>query len=346
MNAPIANTPFLPDELTGGRKLKLLVVDDQPLNIQALYQAFAGDCQVYMATSGEQALTLCQERQPDVVLLDVVMPGMDGYEVCRRLKSELATRDIPVIFITAHNDEAAETRGLDVGAVDFIAKPINPRTVRARVRTHATLKLQTDLLRSIVFVDGLTGVFNRRHFDERLEAEWGRAIRNKTGLSLLMIDVDHFKAYNDRYGHQAGDACLREVAMVLRRCIKRSGDIIARYGGEEFACILPETEPDAVMLLARMIEQRVREDIAAPGDPQGPGRAVSISIGVALKPPDLDARRHAATDLLALADQLLYAAKAAGRACVMGQVLGSEEPFLLPVLPLSSTRQATGIKPA
>jgi len=188
-----------------------------------------------------------------------------------------------------------------------------------------------------VFVDGLTGVFNRRHFDERLEAEWGRALRNHTELSLLMIDVDHFKAYNDRHGHQAGDACLREIAKVLRRCIKRSGDIIARFGGEEFACILPETETETVMSLACMIEQRIREDVGASASLPDLGRPVTVSIGVATKPAAIDANRFGVSDRLALADQQLYAAKATGRARVLGRALGSDVPLLMvPLTPFAS----------
>ena len=137
--------PGAPLQAAPTRRPRLLVVDDQPVNIQAIHQAFAADHQVLMATNGAQSLALCASQQPDLVLLDVVMPGMDGHEVCRQLKSDPATRDIPVIFVTAQSDEAAETRGLDAGAVDFISKPINPKIVRARVRTHLTLKAQSDL---------------------------------------------------------------------------------------------------------------------------------------------------------------------------------------------------------
>ena len=151
------------------------MVDDQPINIQVLYQTFAADHQVFMATSGEQALVLCETREPDLVLLDVMMPGMDGHEVCRRLKANAVTSGIPVIFVTAHNDEAAETRGLELGAVDFISKPINPMIVRARVKTQLTMKAQADLLRSLAYIDGLTGAYNRRYFDERLASEWARS---------------------------------------------------------------------------------------------------------------------------------------------------------------------------
>jgi diguanylate cyclase (GGDEF)-like protein len=294
---------------------RLLVVDDQPINIQALYQVFSPDHQVFMATSGPQALQVCRDKQPDLVLLDVVMPGMDGYEVCAQLKADSALRDIPVIFVTAHNDEAAETHGLDVGAVDFISKPINPRVVRARVKTHVTLKQQSDLMRQMVFIDGLTGVFNRRYFDERLASEWRRAQRNKSPLSLIMIDVDFFKRYNDRYGHQAGDDCLRQVAAALRAQLKRPGDIVARYGGEEFACLLTETDLPGTVEVARKLEQAVR-DLRIAHAVSDVAEVVTTSLGAATRYPDMPSDW---ASLLALADEQLYAAKSSGRgrACAM-----------------------------
>jgi len=220
---------------------KLLVVDDQPINIQVMHQIFGGDYQVFMATNGAQALSICQTNPPDLVLLDIVMPNMDGFEVCAQLKANETTCNIPVIFVTAHTDAAQETHGLSLGAVDFIAKPVNPAVVRARVKTQLTLKFQSDLLRKLVFLDGLSGVFNRRYFDQQLSAEWARSARNHSPLSVIMIDVDHFKLFNDRYGHQAGDDCLRQIATALKACLKRPADLVARYGGEEFACILPDT---------------------------------------------------------------------------------------------------------
>ena len=186
-----------------GRKPRLLVVDDQPINIQVLHQLFATDCQVFMATSGEQALKVCRENPPDLVLLDVVMPGMDGFEVCRRLKADELTRGIPVIFVTANDDAEQETLGLDAGAVDFIAKPLNAKVVRARVKTHLALKFQSDLLHELVYLDGLTGVYNRRHFDQQLAQEWARFERTGSPLTIILIDVDHFKQYNDQYGQVA-----------------------------------------------------------------------------------------------------------------------------------------------
>ena len=296
------------------RRPKLLVVDDQPANIQALYQAFSADHQVLMATSGAQALEVCLAQAPDLVLLDVVMPGMDGFEVCQRLKADSATRDIPVIFVTAHHDEAAETRGLDAGAVDFISKPINPKVVRARVRTQLVLKAQSDLLRQWVYMDGLTRVHNRRYFDERLDAEWARARRSGTALSVVLLDVDLFKRYNDCYGHPAGDECLRRVAATLKSCLKRPGDLIARYGGEEFVCLLPDTDLAGAMQLAHTLRQQVFEQQMTHAD-SSVADFVTVSLGVCSQ---RQGEVGTASTLLRGADAQLYRAKAQGRHQVCG----------------------------
>ncbi|MBA4176787.1 MAG: diguanylate cyclase response regulator [Leptothrix sp. (in: Bacteria)] len=291
------------------RAPRLLVVDDQPVNIQAIYQAFNADHQVLMATSGEQALKAAVAAQPDLILLDVVMPGMDGHEVCRRLKANAATCDIPVIFVTAHSDESAETHGLALGAVDFISKPINPAIVRARVKTHLTLKAQADLLRQWVYVDGLTGVRNRRAFDEQLGTEWRRAVRDGTELSVVLLDVDFFKRYNDHYGHQAGDACLRAVAERLRVAVRRPGDLVVRYGGEEFACLLPDTPLQGALAFARELGAGI-EALALAHAESTVSEFVTVSLGVCT------AAVHGAGSaeaLLRAADAQLYEAKAAGR---------------------------------
>jgi diguanylate cyclase (GGDEF)-like protein len=311
------NANLLPALDIEQRPPRLLVVDDQPVNIQALYQAFSADHQVMMATSGEQALKLAAVRQPDLVLLDVVMPGMDGHEVCRRLKADEATRDIPVIFVTAHNDEAAETQGLALGAVDFISKPINPAIVRARVKTHITLKTQSDLLRQWVYVDGLTGVRNRRYFDERLASEWARAVRNGSDLSVVLLDVDFFKRYNDHYGHQAGDACLRQVAAALRQTLKRPGDLAARYGGEEFGCLLPDADLLGGLEVARQLGAAVQALAIAHAD-SAVAPVVTVSLGVCTTSGNIPGSAEA---LLRGADAQLYRAKADGRNCSRGGTL-------------------------
>lgn len=300
-------------------KPKLLVVDDQAINIQVMHQVFGGDYQVFMATSGAQALALCQTNPPDLILLDVVMPGMDGFEVCTQLKANETTSNIPVIFVTAHTDAAQETHGLSLGAVDFIAKPINPAVVRARVKTQLTLKFQSDLLRKLVFLDGLTGVFNRRYFDQQLTLEWARATRSNAPLSVIMLDVDHFKPYNDRYGHQAGDDCLREIANALKSGLKRPADLVARYGGEEFACILPDTPFDDAFALAVELEQRIRRRKITHAASSHDG-VVTASLGLATR--TLDSGGDAQT-LVRLADQQLYNAKQSGRGRACGAILGA-----------------------
>ncbi len=311
------------------RPPRLLVVDDQPANIQAVYQAFSADHQVLMATSGEQALKLAATKQPDLILLDVVMPGMDGHEVCRRLKAEPATRDIPVIFVTAHNDEAAETQGLALGAVDFISKPINPAIVRARVKTHLTLKAQADLLREWVYVDGLTGVRNRRGFDEQLASEWGRSAREGSALSVILLDVDFFKRYSDHYGHQAGDACLQAVAGFLRQTVKRPGDLVARYGGEEFACLLPGTLLDGALAFARQLGAGVEAlGLAHAHSPVSPVITVSLGVGAAS-----GNEPGTADTLLRAADAQLYVAKESGR----NRSCGAALPPVPPVRALLAT---------
>jgi diguanylate cyclase (GGDEF)-like protein len=313
-------TGLLADE-TGKmrRRPKLLVVDDQRLNVHILEQVFAADHQVFTATDGEQAIALATDKLPDLILLDVEMPGISGYETCQRLKVNAATRDVPVIFVTSHTDESAEARGLDVGAVDFITKPVNARIVRARVKTHLTLKAQSDTLRQWVYVDGLTGAYNRRHFDERLAVEWGRAVRNQSALSAILIDVDYFKRYNDRYGHQAGDECLHRVAATLKAGLRRPADLLARYGGEEFVCLLPDTGLAGALQVARHLGEAVFSQGIEHTD-SSVAKVLTVSLGVCSKEADT---KSTASALLRSADAQLYAAKASGRHRACGAVLKS-----------------------
>ena len=299
------------------RKPRLLVVDDQPTNIQVLYRVFADDCQVFMATSGEQALHTAREEAPDVILLDVMMPDMDGYEVCRQLKQDSATRDIPILFVTAHHEAQEEARGLACGAVDFITKPIHPAVLRARVHTHLTLQRQTEVLKRLVFIDALTHAFNRRYFDERLAEAWWRAQRTGRPLGLILIDVDYFKQFNDVNGHQRGDDALRQVAQALKGTILRPGDVVCRYGGEEFACLLSDTDLDGALQVAQRMKLAVR-DLAIGHPASAVAEVLTISAGVAVRTPT---SRGDAAALLALADAQLYRAKAEGRARVCHAVL-------------------------
>jgi PleD family two-component response regulator len=251
----------VPGELPGTEsnpRPQLLIVDDQPLNIRLFHQIFHADHEVFFATNGEAALEFCKTNFPDLILLDVNMPGLNGYEVCRRLKQDERTREIPVIFVTAQSDVSQEEEGLAAGAVDFIAKSASANVMRARVGTLITLKRQSDLLRTMARVDALTGLANRRHFDETLSSEWRRCTRSGNPLSLALIDIDHFKLFNDHYGHQAGDSCLQQVSACLKAGFARSHDLVARYGGEEFVCVMPETPLEGAEAKAQALERALQ----------------------------------------------------------------------------------------
>ena len=193
----------------GFKKQTVLIVDDAPANIKILGEVFKGSYKVRIATTGPKGLDIAMSpNPPDLILLDIVMPDMDGYEVCRRLKASKRTQNIPVIFITGKSEEADETMGLELGAVDYITKPFSLPIVKARVKTHMELKRHRDILENLSALDGLTGIPNRRRFDEFFEREWLRALREPALLSMIIIDIDFFKAFNDNYGHQAGDEVL------------------------------------------------------------------------------------------------------------------------------------------
>ncbi len=312
------------------RRPRILAIDDTPANLLMVGAALGRDVDLQVATSGRKGLAHATACPPDLILLDVMMPGMDGYETFGRLQDDPLTRDIPVIFVTAENSPDDETRGLDHGAADFISKPINPAVLRARVRTHLTIKRQGDLLRSMAFVDGLTGVANRRQFDETLEIEWRSCRRTASPLSLAMIDIDHFKQLNDAYGHQAGDACLKAVASVLKTGMERPRDLIARYGGEEFVCLLPDTEltgaRDKTEELRQAVQQlrisHVTSGVAPMVTPMVT-MTLTISIGVATVIPQAELT---AEGLVAAADSQLFEAKRSGRNRTCSVAFGQAKP--------------------
>lgn len=308
------------DLATPKAKPRLLVVDDQATNIQVLYQILSDDYQVLMATSGAQALLVCTSKRPDLILLDLVMPEMDGVQVCQRLKADSSTRDIPIIFVSAQTDAAVEEMGFDLGAVDFISKPINPRTVRARVKTHLMLKAQSDLLRNWAHLDGLTGVHNQRFFQERINAEMGRANRNATSLSVIMLDLDFFTRFNERYGHESGDHCLRLIADTLKKMLMRSGDHIARGADDEFYCVLPDTGLSGALQLAEEIKNKIIALQIEHAD-SSVAPFVTVSAGVASKPDKIASK---ATDLLNMAEAQLRSAKELGRHRIYGAEIVGE----------------------
>jgi diguanylate cyclase (GGDEF)-like protein len=284
----------------------VLIVDDDRVNRTVLAQLLQGECRLLLARDGKSALARLEEEDVSLVLLDVSMPKMDGYEVLRQIRANPRTRDISVIFITSQTDEADEERGLSLGASDYVTKPIRPAIVLARVRVHLKLAQQRRELMRLSTQDGLTGLANRRHFDETLQLACRQVARTGAKLGLALFDVDHFKQYNDFYGHGAGDDTLRKVAHVLGEHARRPLDLAARYGGEEF--VLLTQDPEHFDRLLERIRLAVTE-LNIPHKKSGAG-VVTISCGgvlvrgsVSLSP----------MPILTHADRLLYRAKHDGR---------------------------------
>ena len=288
---------------------RILIVDDTKLSNQIMKDILGNDYDILVSTSGEEALVLAASESIDLILLDVEMPGMDGYEVCRKLKKNPYTKNIPVIFVSAANDVQHETKGLEIGAIDYIIKPSNPAIIKARVKNHLELKKYRDILERISLIDGLTGIANRRHFDQTLEKEWRRALRYRDILSLALIDIDFFKKYNDYYGHLAGDECLQKVGSILTESLKRASDLGARYGGEEFVILLPSTAKDGALTVTERIRSNV-EELRISHEMSEVAKHVTVSIGVAAIRPELD---KVPSELIRQADSALYQAKNAGR---------------------------------
>ena len=265
------------------QRQKILIVDDAETNLMILSNLLAEEGEIISATDGVQAIALAESDLPDLILLDVSMPGMDGYEVCRRLKSDIRTRDIPIVFVTGRTEDNDQEKGLSLGAIDYILKPYSPLIVLARIRNHLALqKAHRDLkaanaeLTRLATTDFLTGVWNRRRFMELGEAEVARVRRSGRSFGMAMMDVDHFKSVNDTHGHDAGDNVLRALA---EACVDRlrNVDIVGRMGGEEFALILPETDPQGAMLTV----ERLREYLGGLAIPIDSGTLnVTVSIGV------------------------------------------------------------------
>ena len=294
------------------KRPQLLIVDDEQSNILLLKELLADQARLLHANDGEQCLTIARAHTPDLILLDVMMPGMDGFEVIRQLKGEEALASIPVIFITARDDADSEAQGLMLGARDYIHKPFNATIVQARVQAHLQLEGQRRLLEQQAGLDPLTGIANRRKLNEYLELEWATAQREQGPLSLVMLDIDYFKPYNDTYGHPAGDKALIQVARVLDAHTQRPRDLAARVGGEEFVLLLPETDLAGAQ---RVLEQcqraiaalQIRHDSAGDGHPwlSCSMGGVSCYPGPGLQP----------SWLLQSADNMLYQAKHEGRNC-------------------------------
>jgi diguanylate cyclase (GGDEF)-like protein len=285
-------------------------VDDVPDNIKLLsYELTDDGHEVYVAHDGPTALTQAAALHPDVILLDIMMPGLDGIEVCRRLKGDSSLKAIPVIMVSARGQESDVISGLDAGAQDYVTKPFNLPIVLARVRAAERTKSDADrhqeqyrALAEVATIDALTSARNRRFLEEALPAAVSFSVRHSLPLSLLMLDVDEFKHYNDTFGHPAGDEVLRVLAGLLRTSL-REHDVVARYGGEEFALLLPATDGEVACAIA----ERLRVLIAGHAWTR---RAVTASFGAATMLPDEPVEPAA---LLEWADEALYHSKRNGR---------------------------------
>lgn len=341
----------------------ILVVDDTIENLQFLRNVLTeAGYRVRPALDGELALRSVQAKHPALILLDIRMPGMDGFEVCRQLKADEATRHIPVIFASALSDMSEKIKGFEVGAVDYVTKPLNAKEVVMRVATHLNLFLAqqqlkyqnqqlveaiaraeaanqalliaeqklaaysdnlerevsertealaeaNEKLRELSERDELTGIANRRKFDVMWQYECKRVSRLGTSLAVIMIDIDHFKDYNDCYGHQSGDACLQQVAKAMENKVQRASDLVARYGGEEFVVILSGISEVNAREMAESLRTSV-EALAIPHLKNTAASVVTISLGLAFWSSDME---HTSVSLLAEADSKLYQAKRAGR---------------------------------
>ena len=301
--------PIHPDLRSFTPAQKVLVVDDVEMNASLIASVIRTLCEVQTATSGQQALEITAWYHPDLILLDLMMPEMNGFEVFRQLKNDPKTAQIPVIFLTGSADTSAEEVGLNMGATDFISKPFRTAVLLARVRNHLQLAEQRHLLERLSHSDGLTGIANRRYFNTMLQREFHRMQRHKHSLALVMLDVDDFKAFNDHYGHVHGDECLQQVAQAIARCMRRPGDMVARYGGEEFVCLLPETDLAGATQIAHDIQAAIA-NLHMPHVQAQATDCVTVSIGIAAAwPCELDNSQQ----LLSIADNRLYRAKRSGR---------------------------------
>lgn len=288
----------------------ILIVDDMTTNLLLLSDILKDDYNIKIAKSGLKALEILNSTDDiDLVLLDIEMPDISGYEVCKQLKNSDKTKNIPIIFVTAKNSEADEEYGLNIGAIDYITKPFSKAIVKIRIKNQINLKLKTDLLEQLSMYDGLTNIRNRRFFDELFEKSFFEIKRDKSSLAIMMIDIDFFKPYNDNYGHGQGDIALKKVALALQSALHRPTDLVARYGGEEFVVLLKDIdekglETVTLNLLNTIRDLKIKHEFSPILD------VLTVSIGVAYYNSKKDIPK---IKVLIKADETLYEVKNSGR---------------------------------
>ena len=291
------------------KRCTILAIDDESTTLEVLEAIFASDMDFIAAGSGEEGLNRALTDLPDLILLDLIMPNIGGFEILDTLKKNTETRNIPVIVITADTEETTEERCFNLGAADFVSKPFKSVIIKARVRNQLQVVSQFRTIERLGLIDPLTNIRNRRSFNDRLNTEWRRCLREKTPLSFLMVDVDKFKIYNDTYGHPQGDTLLKSLAVVFESLVRRPADIIARLGGEEFGLLLPDTSLKPAMEIAENIRSSVELLRVLTADGKSETKA-TVSIGVAALVPAEDIQVN---DLITRADECLYQAKTSGR---------------------------------
>lgn len=296
-------------------KNSILIVDDDPMSIAVLHRILSPLYTLYSTNDSKEAVKKALEHQPDLILLDIVMPDVDGYQVLNDLKATVGIKHIPVVFISGLNSDEAEEKALALDAADYIGKPFKETIVTLRVKHQIKIVNALRTIELLSRTDQLTGLPNRRAFSSRLKADWYSAIRGKTAVSLIMADIDMFKKYNDTYGHVQGDVALKTVAKCMTDHIRRKTDMVARWGGEEFAILLPMTTQKGATLVAEDIRKEIESTIIPSA---GPDHSVTISLGVNTITPTNDC---IIDDFISGADEALYDAKGKGRnrTCVLGE---------------------------
>ena len=303
----------LREKIISSDKPRILIVDSEP-TLALLARIMAQECEIQTVSNIAQVLNCARhpKQKPDLIMLDVMAPTREGLEICRQLKEDETTQSVPVMLITDRNNAEDEALALSLGAEDCITRPFRPDVFEARIRNQIRLKIRNDMLEHYANQDSLTDIANRRSFDLALNAEWRRAIRDKQRLSMVMVDVDCFKQFNDLYGHREGDHCLRRVANAMSKALTRPGDLLARYGGEEFVAILPGTDLEGARWIGERLRDAVMELRIPQQRPDGTCQ-VTISVGCASMCPSAKLTCYS---LLQAADDRLYLAKHSGRNCV------------------------------
>ena len=297
------------------KQQKVLIIDDEKTNLKILSGILKNEVEVILAKDGEIGFSKAKELLPDLILLDVIMPNLSGFEVIEKLKNELVTCNIPVIFVTGVLDVQQEEKGLELGACDYIQKPFHVEILKARVRLHLRMAKQRDLLEKLANIDPLTSVANRRLYDQTFDLLWNKAIKQQNIFSLVVIDIDDFKKYNDFFGHAAGDRALERIATAIAENLSNPNDFLARYGGEEFVALLPNTLAcDAIKNMNACLE--AVENLNIYHDPSTEHEFLTISLGGVSYLPIVESCQDT---LLKIADDMLFKAKSNGKNQVVWQ---------------------------